>query len=320
MKHKINDIIFLNPVFTHNIWGGTRLRDDFKYEVEGSDIGECWGIAAHPNGDSMVRDGELAGKKLSEVWKTYPELFGRIDTSEEVFPLLVKIIDAKDDLSIQVHPDDEYAKVNENGSLGKMECWYILDCKEDATLVIGHNAGSKDELQNMIYNGQWTQLIQEIPVHKGDFIQINPGTVHAIKGGIMLLETQQNSDITYRVYDYDRLSNGKPRELHIEKSIDVITTPAETVEECVKTNMLIPTNQLNLLYACEYYEVYKLEISGIYEQMNSFPYLLMSVVEGEGRINGQKIAKGDHFIITSECDVICLEGDLEIICSTGARR
>lgn len=310
-----NDVIFLKPVFTHNIWGGTRLREDFGYDVEGNDIGECWGIAAHPNGESIVRGGALAGMKLSEVWKTYPELFGRVDNSKEVFPLLVKIIDAKEDLSIQVHPDDAYAKANENGSLGKMECWYILDCDQNATLVIGHNAMSKDELKDMIHNGCWQELIQEIPVHKGDFIQINPGTVHAIKGGIMLLETQQNSDITYRVYDYNRLSNGKPRELHVEKSIDVITTPAESVEQCVKVGGMFQKNQLNLLYSCEYYDVYKLEVSGIYEQVNRFPYLLLSVIEGEGKCSGRKIVKGDHFIITSECEEIYLEGDLEIICS-----
>lgn len=311
-----NDIIFLNPFFTHNIWGGTRLREDFGYEIEGNDIGECWGIAAHPNGESIVRDGALAGMKLSEVWKTCPELFGKRDTSQELFPLLIKIIDAKDDLAIQVHPDDEYAKIHENGALGKMECWYILDCKENSSLVIGHNAGSKDELRDMIYNGRWNDMIQEILVHKGDFIQINPGTVHAIKGGIMLLETQQNSDITYRVYDYDRLSDGKSRELHIEKSIDVITTPAEPIDDCIKACQHLPVNHLNLLYSCEYYNVFELEVLSPYEQKNPYSYLLMSVVEGKGNINGRKIKKGDHFIVTSQCDVIRIDGAMKLICST----
>lgn len=311
------DIIFLDPVFTHNIWGGTRLRDEFGYDVSGDDIGECWGIAAHPNGESTVRDGMLAGMKFSRVWETYPELFGRTKSTKEAFPLLVKMIDAREDLSIQVHPDDAYARVHEHGSLGKMECWYILDCGDDATLVIGHKAKSKEELKDMIQNHRWQELIQEVPVHKGDLIQINPGTVHAIKGGIMLLETQQNSDITYRVYDYDRLSDGKPRELHIEKSLDVITTPSEAVETCVKRAAPIPKNQLEPLYSCAYYTVYKLEVSGIFEERNRFPYLLMSVVEGSGKVNGREVTKGTHLVITSECRELCLEGEMEMICSTG---
>ena len=142
-------------------------------------------------------------------------------------------IDAKDDLSIQVNPDDAYAKVHENGSLGKTECWFILDCKENATLVAGHNAKTKEELEHMIHEGRWKEFIREIPIMPGDFIQIDPGTVHAIKGGTLLLETQQSSDITYRVYDYDRLSNGKPRQKHIAQSFTVITVPAKSAENSV---------------------------------------------------------------------------------------
>ena len=130
------DIIFLNPVCTHNIWGGTRLNREFGYPIEGDDIGECWGISAHPNGDGTVASGAYKGMKLSELWEKHPELFG--DTGMDRFPLLVKIIDAKDDLSIQVHPDDAYAKAHENGSLGKTECWFILDCKENATLAVSY--------------------------------------------------------------------------------------------------------------------------------------------------------------------------------------
>ena len=188
------DIIFLNPVCTHNIWGGTRLNREFGYPIEGDDIGECWGISAHPSGDGTVRNGAFQGMKLSELWEKHPELFG--DAGMDRFPLLVKIIDAKDDLSIQVHPDDAYAKVHENGSLGKTECWFILDCKENATLVAGHNAKTKEELEQMIHEGRWKEFIREIPIKPGDFIQIDPGTVHAIKGGTLLLETQQSSDIT----------------------------------------------------------------------------------------------------------------------------
>ena len=144
MNQTTKEILFLDPVCTHNIWGGTRLREDFHYPVEGDDLWECWGISAHPNGNVTLRDCGFRGMKLSELWKKHPEVFGNVDSDR--FPLLIKIIDAKDDLSIQVHPDDDYAKVHENGSLGKTECWYILDCKENATIVIGHNATTKEEL------------------------------------------------------------------------------------------------------------------------------------------------------------------------------
>ncbi len=314
MNKQETPILFLNPVFTHNIWGGTRLRTDFAYDVEGNDIGECWGVAAHQNGDDTIREGVYAGKKLSELWKEEPELFGNVDIDR--FPLLIKIIDAKDDLSIQVHPNDDYAKVNENGSFGKTECWYIIDCPEDASLVIGHNAKTKEELGDMIHQGKWKEFIREIPVKKGDFIQIDPGTVHAIKGGLMILETQQNSDITYRVYDYDRLSNGKPRELHVEKSIDVINVPAKSVEDSVKSAAHVEKNKLNELYACQYYKVFKIELDGKMEFEQEYPFLIMSVLEGDALLNGQRIKKGDHFILPNGYGKVELQGNLEIIAST----
>ena len=156
-----------------------------------------------------------------------------------------------------MHPDDTYAGANENGSFGKTECWYILDAPEGATLVIGHNAKDKAELTDMIQNGRWEDFLREVPVKKGDFIQIDPGTVHAIKGGIEILETQQNSDITYRVYDYNRLTDGKPRELHIEKSLDVITVPAKSVKDSVISVAQGEKNAMNLLMSCGYYRVWK---------------------------------------------------------------
>ncbi len=308
------EILFLNPVFKQMIWGGDRLGRDWPYQIPGNDTGECWAVSAHPNGDCKIREGIYEGRTLSRMWEEYPELFG--NTGLDRFPLLVKIIDAKTDLSIQVHPDDAYAKVNENGSLGKTECWYVLDCEEDSSLVIGHNAKSKEELAEMIHQGKWGDLIREIPVKKGDFIQIDPGTVHAIKGGLMILETQQNSDITYRVYDYGRLTNGKPRELHIDKSIDVITVPAKPVEESVMAVGDLPENQMNLLISCDYYKVWKLDVTRdvVFEQ--EYPFLIMSVIEGDGLINGQMITKGDHFILPKGYGEIKMQGNMQLIAST----
>ncbi len=312
MKDK--NILFLNPVFTHNIWGGKKLREEFDYEVEGDDIGECWGVAAHENGDCTIREGAYAGKTLSQLWKEAPELFGNVDTCR--FPLLVKIIDAKDDLSIQVHPDDAYAAEHENGSFGKTECWYVLDCPENASLVIGHNAANKAELKEMIAGEKWEELIREIPVKQGDFIQIDPGTVHAIKGGLTILETQQNSDITYRVYDYGRLSGGKPRELHVAQSIDVISVPAKTAKDSVKDVSHVTKNILAELISCEYYKVFKIDLEGKMNFEQKYPFLIMSVLEGSGLLQDKMVKKGDHLILPSGSGKIDLEGKMQIIAST----
>lgn len=307
-------ILFLKPVFKQVIWGGDRLATEWNYDVSGENIGECWGISAHPNGDCVIASGEYVGKTLSELWKTNRELFGNVDG--ESFPLLIKIIDAKADLSIQVHPDDTYANRYESGSLGKTECWYILDAPEDGALVIGHNAKDKEELEDMINNGKWDSFIRQVPVKKGDFIQIEPGTVHAIKGGIQLLETQQNCDITYRVYDYDRLQNGKPRELHISKSLDVITVPAKPVEQSIINVSDDKKNIMNELISCKYYKVWKLNVDGEMELTQNHPFMCMSVIEGEGTINGQRIKKGDHFILPSGFDLASISGRMQIIMST----
>lgn len=313
------EILFLEPVCTHNIWGGSRLREEFGYPVQGDDIGECWGISAHPGGDGTVKYGDFAGRKLSWVWEHHPEVFGSLKFDR--FPLLVKIIDARDDLSIQVHPDDAYAGAHENGSFGKTECWYVLDCPEDASLVIGHNASDPEELADMIHEGRWSEFIREVPVHKGDFIQIDPGTVHAIKGGLLILETQQNSDITYRVYDYGRLSGGKPRELHIQQSIDVITVPAASDGDSVmhtaaEDGAPEKRNRLRELYSCGYYRIFKLELNGNTSFEQEYPFLNMTVTEGNGIINGQPVKKGDHFILPYRFGSVEIQGKLQLIAST----
>lgn len=313
VNQKEKPILFLNPVFKQMIWGGERLGTDWPYQIPGEGTGECWAVSAHPNGDCTIKEGIYAGKTLSQLWEEEPALFG--NTGLDRFPLLTKIIDAKTDLSIQVHPDDTYAKAHENGSLGKTECWYILDCEEDSALVIGHNAKDKEELTAMIREGRWNAFIRELPVKKGDFIQIDPGTVHAIKGGIMLLETQQNSDITYRVYDYDRLTDGKPRQLHVEQSIDVITVPAKPTGESVKEAANLPKDQRNLLIACPYYKVWKIDVASQISFPQEHPFLIMSVVAGDGLINGQMIQKGDHLILPCGYGEVELQGKMEIIAS-----
>ncbi len=283
--------------------------------------------------------GEYAGESLSMLWRNHRELFGNIPGDK--FPLLIKIIDAKQDLSIQVHPDDDYARIHEDGSLGKTECWYILDADPGETIVLGHHAKDKQELADMIHEHRWNELIREIPVKKGDFLQIDPGTVHAIKGGTLILETQQNSDITYRVYDYDRMTDGKPRELHVEKSIDVIRCPysertmdgqkseteaqfgihwfAEPDYSLVPDEMPKPgrikSTECNRLISCPYYSVYKLDVKGRKTLCIDAPFLIVSVVDGTGRIGDTEVKKGQHMILPNGCNCVNIEGSLSLICS-----
>jgi len=312
----MKNIIFLKPVFKEMIWGGNRLKSDFGYDIPSENTGECWAVSAHTNGDCTVKNGEYKGEKLSSLWKNHRELFGGVEG--ETFPLLIKIIDAKADLSIQVHPDDEYAKKNENGSLGKTECWYILDCDEDGEIIVGHNAKNKDELKNMIAEHRWNELIRVRPIKKGDFFQIDPGTVHAIKAGTIILETQQNSDITYRLYDYDRLSGGMPRELHIAKSIDVIKCPYIDNTMDIKEVVLEQAKQANKLeelVACDYYTVNKLQVCGKQIFSQTEPFTILSVIEGQGTVDGIEIVKGDHFILSAGYGEYCINGNIQLITS-----
>ena len=306
----MKELLFMEPVFKQMIWGGNNLEKKFGYPIPGNDTGECWAISAHPNGDGKIADGKYKGRYLSDLWDREKQLFGY--AKGEVFPLLVKLIDAKEDLSIQVHPNDDYAREKEHGALGKQECWYIVDCKEDATIVIGHHAGNKEELARMIKEDRWKELIREIPIQKGDFFQIEAGTLHAIKGGTMILETQQSSDVTYRVYDYDRLSNGKPRELHIEKSLDVINCPHKD-KNTRKTVEKKDGYEREVLVSCPEYKVEHIVVNGTGQFEEEKPFALVSVLEGEGFFGKVPVKKGQHFIIPADFGPYVVKGNLEII-------
>lgn len=306
--------LMIQPVFKERIWGGRHLKE-FGYEIPNDKTGECWGISAHEHGPNMIVNGEHEGKTLKELWEENTGLFG-VQTTDK-FPLLTKILDANDELSVQVHPDDAYAQVHENGELGKTECWYIIDCDEDAEIIYGHNANDKAELGDMIQEGKWNQLFNSIKVKPGDFFYVPSGTVHAIGKGIRILETQQNSDTTYRIYDYDRTDkDGDKRELHIEQSIDVISfnkdnsgTEAEVTE--------VQGNVIRTYISNSFFTVKQLLIEDHYEYAKQQDYTLMSVLSGEGTLtaDGQvyTIKKGDHFILTTEDKEIKLQGKLDII-------
>lgn len=313
MNINMKPILFLQPVMKEMLWGGDRLRTEYHYETPSDHTGESWIVCARENGDCIIKGGTYAGKTLSELWTEYPALFGNREQSQ--FPLLVKIIDAKTDLSVQVHPDDAYARQHEKDTTGKNEFWYILDCGENAALGIGHNAKTKEELHSMVAAGEWERLLRKVPIQRGDYIQIDAGTIHAITKGALILEVQQNCDITYRVYDYDRLDKGRKRELHVDKSLDVITVPSKRIEDTVQGTDHFKANQMNQMIRCEYYKVWKLNVEGTFLLPQEYPFLLLSVIEGEGSIDGIRICKGDSLILPAQYGTAELTGKLELVLS-----
>ncbi|HIR91471.1 MAG TPA: mannose-6-phosphate isomerase, class I [Candidatus Limicola stercorigallinarum] len=307
----MESIITLEPVFKEKIWGGRKLETEFGYHIPDGPVGECWAISAHPNGDCVITSGEYAGHTLSWLWAEHRELFGGAEGDR--FPLLVKIIDAKDDLSIQVHPDDAYAAEHENGSLGKRECWYVLSAEEPGSIIVGQRAHSREEFAQMVEEGRWSDLLNEIPIKAGDFFQIDPGTVHAIKGGTVILESQQSSDVTYRVYDYDRKQDdGTLRPLHMAQALDVIdfdqvpptTGAVELGDEPVAE-----------LESNSCYTVELIRAAGPLTVSTPHDFTCVSVVEGEGTLNGEPVAKGAHLLALSACDKLELDGTMTVVTS-----
>ncbi|MCW9133361.1 mannose-6-phosphate isomerase, class I [Bacillus paramycoides] len=308
--------LFLQPVLQERIWGGKSL-ERFNYDLSSELIGECWGISAHPNGMSIVKEGPYIGKTLEQLWENEKHLFG--ENLPEKFPLLTKVLDANKDLSVQVHPDDNFANVYENGELGKTECWYIIDCKEDAQLVYGHTAYTKLEFENMVNSGNWDDLLRKVSIKPGDFFYVPSGTIHALCEGTVVLETQQSSDTTYRVYDYDRIdADGNRRELHLDKAIQVSNIPHADYQVCpkiIEENGALITNYIQERYFSVYKWIIKEEAS--FQQKNHFQ--LISIIEGEGQLTTVEgnffIKKGDHFILPITIENFIIKGNITAIVS-----
>lgn len=307
--------LFLKSVMQEKIWGGNRLNTVFGYEIPSQTTGEFWAISAHPNGVSIVENGPYAGMPLDQLYAQHRELFG--NRKEPVFPLLTKILDANDWLSVQVHPDDAYGLEHE-GELGKTECWYVIAADQGAEIIYGHKAESKEQLRQMIEEGSWDDLLTHVPVKAGDFFYVPSGTMHAIGKGIMILETQQSSDTTYRVYDFDRKDDqGKLRDLHIDQSVDVMTMGP--VANSHSDKIELKDASLTTLVSNEFFTVYKWEIHGSLAMKKSADYYLASVLDGQGQLvlDGQEyeLKKGSHFILTSDCKEWIINGKLEMIVS-----
>jgi len=303
----------LGAAFKDYLWGGTKLKTEFNKKSDLEKVAESWELSVHKDGESIVLDGDFAGKKLSEYIKENScDVLGKNPKKFDFFPILIKFIDAKDNLSVQVHPDDEYSLKN-NGEYGKTEMWYILDCDEGAELFYGFKKEiTKEEFKKRIEENTLLEVLNSVRVKKGDVYFIEAGTVHAIGKGIVICEIQQNSNTTYRVYDYNRKdANGNTRPLHIEQAIEVSKTqPAQ--------NYI--TKSGNMLASCKYFTVEKALVSG----ENSFEisddcFKSVIVTDGEGELfMGDyrcEITKGDSIFIPAQNSYFCVRGNCELIIS-----
>ena len=306
----------LSPVFKDYLWGGTRLKTEFSKQSDMTPLAESWELSAHKDGQSTVAEGEYAGLTLTAYLDTVGrEVLGTNCEKYDYFPLLIKLIDAKGDLSVQVHPSDEYALEHE-GEYGKTEMWYILDCDEGAALYYGFKEDTtREAYEAAIREGRLTDILNRVPVKRGDVFFIPAGTVHAIGAGILICEIQQNSNTTYRVYDYNRRDkNGNLRPLHVEKAL--------AVSDLKKSPALpeIPDEADVLLAECGYFEVRRLRFAGegtVTATAGSFTAL--TVTEGEGTLSdGESVLsfrKGDTLFIPAQETSFAVTGACEMILS-----
>lgn len=296
MKHSP---IFLQPVFKERIWGGDTLGHRFGYSLPSSRTGECWAISAHPEGENVVRHGPYAGLTLGQLWSDHRYLFG--NAAGERFPLLVKLIDARDNLSVQVHPNDAYAARYAQGQSGKTEAWYMLNARSGAEIVYGHTAKSREEFKEQAQAGNWERLLRRVPAQAGQWFEVPSGMVHALGAGLLIYEVQQNSDLTYRLYDYDRVgANGKPRELHLEQALANVSLLPPAAQQLPR-RLEQPGISRAILIENEYFGLQKWSIQDSATLQQQAPYLLVSVIEGQGQINTQSgefcLRSGDHLLL-----------------------
>ncbi len=316
----------LKPAGKDYLWGGHRLKDDFSKEIDMEPLAETWECSTHPDGPSIVASGAHKGMLLTEVLKEYPEYMGTHPKTDGGLPILIKFIDAKQDLSVQVHPDDEYARKYEHGSLGKTEMWYVLDATKDARLVYGfYHDISKEKLKKSLEEGTVERYLQKVKVKKDDLFYIEAGTVHAIGAGILIAEIQECSNITYRMYDYNRMDkDGKPRTLHIERALEVANRiGTQTPRQPMRVLRYQKGCASELLCRCKYFQVERQlintekcrEMADFQTDGNSFQVLLC--VDGCGTLFGEgemiHFFKGDCIFVPADSMPLKLHGRAQML-------
>ena len=303
------------------IWGGTRLRELFGKEG-GDRLAESWELSCHPDGECYIMGGEFDGMKLSDFVNEHPEAVGSSFKSGDSFPVLVKLIDAKNDLSVQVHPNDEYAHKYENDN-GKTEMWYVIDAAPDSELIYGFNEElSKENFRKAIENNTLMEKLRRVPVKQGDVFFIEPGTLHAIGKGILIAEIQQSSNVTYRVYDYGRLgADGKPRPLHIEKALEVTNTKPLDPERPVY-GLELDGVVTQLLADCKYFNVNRhrlIKELELYADKNSFAHVLMIGGSGGELVADNhrlELTMGSSVFVPAGTGAFAIKGNCDVIVTT----
>ena len=310
-------ILKLKPSGKDYLWGGRRLIEEYGKEFDGEKLAETWELSCHPDVPSYVDSGEYKGETLSEyILMEGKKVTGTHSRPYEQFPLLIKFIDAHDDLSIQVHPDDSYAIAHEN-QYGKTEMWYIVDCEEGASLYYGFAREiSREEFAGRIRNHTLLEVLNKVEVQKGDVLFIESGTIHAIGSGNLIAEIQQNSNVTYRVYDYGRKgADGRERDLHIEKALQVANRVPILRRKSFEPHIV----------SCQYFTVDKIVLDGqkmkkIFGEIDKTSFASLLVLDGAGvaRSAGEELAvkRGDSIFITANTGEYELEGSFEALLTT----
>lgn len=316
-------MVKLSPAYKDYLWGGTKLKERYNKATDLDILAESWELSTHKDGQSVVASGPCAGMKLSEyLTHLGKEALGTKGAAFENFPILIKFIDAKGYLSIQVHPDDDYARRVEH-EYGKSEMWYILEAEPGASLYFGTNQKlTKEEFRQRIENNTVLEVLKAVPVHQGDVFFIKAGTIHAIGAGIVICEIQQNSNSTYRVYDFGRVGkDGKPRELHIDKAIDVSNlNPIESDFKPVGAVEDHGDYTCAMMATCDYFTTYIYDVNKeAVVNVDEESFASFVIVDGEGSItNGDtqlSVKKGDSIFVSANSGKVCLEGKCRFILS-----
>lgn len=317
----------LKPVGKDYLWGGSRLNDDFSKGIDIEPLAETWECSTHPDGTSSVASGEFCGRLLSEVLKEHPEFLGTHPEANGELPILIKFIDAKKDLSVQVHPDDTYAFEKENGQKGKTELWYVLDATKDAQLIYGFTRDMNLEtLRKSLKTGVIERYLQKVPIHKDDVFFIEPGTVHAIGAGALVAEIQESSNLTYRMYDYNRTDkHGNLRELHIDKALEVVNTKGSAApKQQIRVLRYVPGSATEFIYRCKYFQVERMLINTercrdlVPFQTDSSSFQVLLCTNGCGVVleeNGEALHffRGDCIFVPAESQVLRLHGRAQFL-------
>lgn len=324
---KNNEPFLLSPVYKETLWGGRRLLDDFNKGANSNIISESWECSTHPDGINVIQTGEHKGRLLSDILKEHNEYLGTHNCDKQELPILVKLIDAEKDLSVQVHPDDEYAMQFENNSFGKTEMWYVLDARENTELIFGFNKElSKEELESSLANGTISRYLQKVNVKKNDVFYINSGTVHGICSGTLIVEVQQSSNLTYRLYDYDRLDkNGQMRELHIQKAIDVANLKSNAEpRQALRVLKYVKGCASELLCRCKYFQVERMLINTTMNRTmvrfntDNTTFKVLLCTEGCGTLFGKteiiNFVKGDCIFVPANSVNINIHGIAQFLC------